>query len=48
MFESLDDTMKRDDDQTSSKQERMIRYVVIATASVILFGGLIVGVQMLS
>ncbi len=48
MFDSLDDTMKRDELAASSSKERIVRYVVIAVASVVLFGGLIVGVQMFS
>ncbi len=48
MFDSLDDTMKRDDQSAVSKRERYIRYAVIAVASIVLFGGLIAGVQMLS
>ena len=45
MFDSLDDTMKKDD--ATSKKERYIRYAVIAIASIVLFGGLVAGVQML-
>jgi len=46
MFDSLDDTMKRDEERESSKSERMIRYAVIAVASVVLFGGLIIGIRL--
>ncbi|MBC7926127.1 MAG: hypothetical protein H7039_10775 [Bryobacteraceae bacterium] len=48
MFDSLDETMKQDELKQTSSTERIVRYIVIAAASVILFGGLILGVQMLS
>ncbi len=48
MFDSLDDQMKADLNKESTSTERMIRYVAVAVASVILFGGLIFGVQYLS
>jgi hypothetical protein len=48
MFESLDDTMKRDENATSTKSERIVRYVAIAAASVLLFGGLFFGVHLFS
>jgi hypothetical protein len=48
MFDSLDETMKRDELKSSSSTERIVRYVAIAVASVVLFGGLIYGVQVFS
>jgi hypothetical protein len=48
MFDSLDDQIKHDLEKESSKTERWIRYGVVAVASVILFGGLVLGVQLLS
>jgi hypothetical protein len=44
MFDSLDEQMARDDAAGSTKKERMIRYAVIAVSSVVLFGGLVLGV----
>ena len=47
MFDSLDDQMKRDEEATSTKTERMIRYAAIAVTSVLVFGGLYLGVQLI-
>ena len=48
MFDSLDEQMKRDLDKESSKSERMVRYAAVAVVSVLLFGGLMLGVSWLS
>ena len=48
MFDSLDDQMKADLNKESTPQQRMIRYAAVAVASVILFGGLVLGVGYLS
>jgi len=48
MFDSLDDTMKRDENEQSTSRERMLRYVMYGAISVIVFGGLIFGVHALS
>lgn len=47
MFDSLDDQMKRDDARASTTTERMIRYAAVAVTSVLLFGGLYLGVRLL-
>ena len=47
MFDSLDDQMKKDLERESTSTERMIRYAVVAIASVLLFGGLYLGVRLL-
>jgi hypothetical protein len=46
MFDSLDDQMKRDEQSSSTKSERMIRYAAIAVTSVLLFGGLYLGISL--
>jgi hypothetical protein len=48
MFDSLDDQMKADLNKESTSRERLIRYVAVAVASVVLFGGLVFGVSYLS
>jgi hypothetical protein len=48
MFDSLDDQMKADLNKESTPQQRMIRWAAVAVASVVLFGGLILGVGYLS
>jgi hypothetical protein len=48
MFDSLDDQIKADINKESTSTERMIRYGIIAVASVVLFGGLIMGVRVFS
>lgn len=47
MFDSLDDQMKRDQARESTRTERMIRYAAVAVTSVLLFGGLYLGVRLL-
>ena len=46
MFDSLDEQMKRDERAQTTSTERMIRYVAVAIASVLLFAGLYFGVRM--
>jgi hypothetical protein len=48
MFDSLDDQIKHDLDRESTPAQRWMKYGVVAVASVILFGGLLLGVQLLS
>ena len=48
MFDSLDDQMKADLNKESTPQQRMIRYVAVVVASIVLFGGLVLGVGYLS
>jgi hypothetical protein len=45
MFDSLDEQMKHDEQEQSSAKERILRYIAIGAASVLIFGGLIVAVQ---
>jgi len=47
MFETLDDRMKQDDKETSTTKERMLKWVLVGIVSVILFGGLYMGVRLL-
>ena len=45
MFDSLDEQMKHDLRGQVSTRERMIRYLAIGAASVLVFGGLVVAAQ---
>ena len=47
MFESLDEQIKHDLDAQSSKKQRMLLWLAVAVASVILFGGLYFGVRLI-
>jgi hypothetical protein len=47
MFETLDDRMKQDDKETSTPKERMLKWVLVGIVSIILFGGLYMGVRLL-
>ncbi len=47
MFESLDDRMKHDEQEVTSTKERMLKWVVVAVISIIVFGGLVMGVRMM-
>jgi hypothetical protein len=45
MFDSLEEQMKKDEKQESTTKERILRYLAIAAASVLIFGGIVVAVQ---
>ena len=47
MFDNLDEQIANDEAKNSTKATRLIRYLVVAVASVILFGGLFLGVWLL-
>jgi hypothetical protein len=47
MFESLSERIKEDEHKEINRTERIIRWVVIAVLSVVLFGGLYMGIRML-
>jgi Ni,Fe-hydrogenase I cytochrome b subunit len=47
MFESLDDQMKSDMAAGSSKKERILCWVAAIAATVLVLGGLYLGVKML-
>ena len=47
MFESLDEQMKIDEHKATSNTERLIRWVLIVLLSVIVFGGLYLGVHLM-
>ena len=45
MFDSLDETMKHDEQEQSSTKERLIRYFAIGVVSVLACAGLFVAVH---
>lgn len=45
MFDSLDEQLKKVESQESTRKERILRYIAIAAASVLIFGGIIIAVQ---
>ena len=47
MFDSLDDKMKQDDRVEVSRNERIVKGVVIAALSILLFGGLYFAIRMI-
>ena len=47
MFDNLDDQIANDVATNSTQAARLIRYLVVAVASVVLFGGLFLGVWLL-
>ena len=47
MFDSLADRMREDDHQEVKTSERVIRWLLISVLSVVLFGGLYLGIRML-
>ncbi|MCC7498100.1 MAG: hypothetical protein IT160_11025 [Bryobacterales bacterium] len=47
MFESLDETMKKDNESANSLQQRILLYAGILILSVLVFAGLVFSVRML-
>lgn len=47
MFDSLDEQMKHDAAKETTKTEQAVKWVVVATLSIVLFGGLYFAVRML-
>ena len=47
MFDSLDETMARDEKSATTNAERYMKWAVVAVASVVLFGGLYLGTLLL-
>jgi len=47
MFDSLDEKIKQDDAVEVSRKERVVKGVVIAVLSILLFGGLYLAVRLL-
>ena len=46
MFESLDEQIRIDEHRAFSNRERMIRWALIVLVSVIVFGGIFLGVHL--
>lgn len=47
MFETLDDRMKHDEDEVTTPRERYLKWVLVCVVSIVLFGGLYMGVRLL-
>ena len=47
MFDSLADRIKEDEHSTVNNTERLVRWIVVALVTILLFGGLYYGVRML-
>jgi hypothetical protein len=47
MFDNLDEQIANAEAANSTKAQRVIRYLVIAVVSVVVFGGLFLGVWLL-
>jgi hypothetical protein len=47
MFESLDEQMKHDDAETSTPKQRMLQWVLAGLVTLVVFGGLYLGVRLL-
>jgi lipid-A-disaccharide synthase-like uncharacterized protein len=47
MFESLDDQMKHDQQETTTKKEQVVKWALVGVISVLIFGGLYMGVRLL-
>ena len=47
MFDTLADRIRADEQSTVNKTERIFRWVMVAVISVLLFGGLYLGVKLI-
>ena len=47
MFDSLDETMKKDAKAQTTTSERMMLWLAVAAASLLVFGGLYFGVRVI-
>ena len=47
MFDSLDETMKKDAHEQTTNKERIMLWIAVAAASVLVFGGLYFGVRVI-
>jgi hypothetical protein len=47
MFDSLADRIREDEHSTVNNTERLVRWLVVAIVTILLFGGLYYGVRML-
>jgi len=47
MFESLDEQIKLDEHKATSNSERLVRWALIVLLSVVVFGGLYLGVHLM-
>jgi hypothetical protein len=48
MFDSLDEQIRKDEDRVTSSGQRMMRYAIYVVAAAVVFGGLILGVHLLT
>jgi hypothetical protein len=48
MFDSLEERMKQDEDRISTRKQRIMRYALYGLIAVLLFGGLIFAVYVMS
>jgi hypothetical protein len=47
MFDSLSDQIKHDLDQETPRSQRIIEYLLVAVVSIVIFGGLYMGIRFL-
>jgi len=48
MFDSLEERMKQDEDRISTRKERIMRYAFYVLIALLLFGGLIFAIHLMS
>ena len=47
MFESLDDTIRQDEQKASTPRQRYFKWILSGIVAVVVFGGLYMGVRLL-
>jgi hypothetical protein len=47
MFDNLSDQIKHDLDEQTPKSQRMIEYLLVGIVSIVIFGGLYMGIHFL-
>ena len=48
MFDSLEEQIRKDENRVSTSGQRMMRYAIYVIAAAVVFGGLILGIRLLT
>jgi hypothetical protein len=46
MFDSLDEQIKHDKQEATTRKERILRWVMVAVVSILVFGGFYFGIRL--
>jgi len=48
MFETLDERMKHDEEESTTMRERLLKWLLVGVVSVVLISGVFMGIRLLS